>query len=274
MFRILFLGDVIAKLGRHAIQQGLPDLIDEHRPDVVIANVENLSHGVGISPSSIKELQDAGVDAFTSGNHVWGNEAGTGLLDDPAYADKLVRPANMRRKDPGRGSTVFQTKNGLRIRLINLAGQLAMPADHPAENPFHTLDTLLEGTENDPKLVFVDFHAEMTSEKEALGHYADGRVTAVIGTHTHVQTSDQRILPQQTAYCTDAGRCGARDSVLGFEKNSAVERFLKGGRIPYDLPEHGEAELDGVLIDADPETGLATGIDRFRKIVVVEPKME
>ena len=180
----------------------------------------------------------------------------------------------MRRADPGRGSTIHTANNGVRILLVNLSGQRAMPNDEPIENPFHALDTILESHRADrPAFTFVDFHAELTAEKEALAHYADGRVTAIIGTHTHVQTSDELILPNGTAYSTDAGRCGARLSVIGFEKNSAIKRFLTNEKTPYELPDHGEAEIDGIIIECNAKTGLASGIDRFRKIVVVERKM-
>ncbi len=273
-FRILFLGDIVGKLGRRAITIGLPDIKKKYKPDLTIANVENVSHGVGISPSSMKEMEDAGIEAFTSGNHVWGNPKGLALLDDPAWSNRLVRPANMRRSDPGRGSTIYTTKDGVRILLVNLSGQLAMPNEEPIENPFHALDTILESHKADePAITLVDFHAELTAEKEALAHHVDGRVTALIGTHTHVQTSDERILPGGTAFCTDAGRSGAYTSVLGFEKNSAIKRFLTNEKTPYELPELGEAEIDGMIVDCDPKTGLASRIDRFRKIVVVERKM-
>lgn len=270
MFRILFLGDIVGKLGRNAVAKGLPDLKAKYAPDVTIANVENLTHGTGISPSSMEEMDRAGIDAFTSGNHIWGNETGLPLLDDPAWAGRLVRPANMRRGEPGVGSTIYKSTAGVRVLLVNLSGSLAMPADEAIENSFHALDTILEAHRADkPDIVFVDFHAELTAEKEALGHYADGRVTALVGTHTHVQTSDAKILPKGTAYITDAGRVGAFDSVLGFEKTSVMERFLRGGKTPYELESSGKAELDGVIMELDLSTGLAQRIDAFRVFVVV-----
>lgn len=269
-FRILFLGDIVGKLGRKAIAKGLPDIKKKYKPDVTIANVENLTHGVGISPSSMEEMDRAGIDAFTSGNHIWGNEKGMELLDDPAWSSRLVRPANMRRGEPGAGSTIYKTDDGVNILLVNLSGQLAMPLDEAIENPFHTLDTILKAHEADePQIVFVDFHAELTAEKEALGHHVDGRVGALIGTHTHVQTSDAKILPGGTAYCTDVGRVGALDSVLGFEKKSVMKRFLNGDKTPYELETSGKAEIDGIFIEFDRTTGLAQRLDLFREFVVV-----
>jgi metallophosphoesterase (TIGR00282 family) len=271
MFRILFLGDIVGKLGRKAVSAKLSDLKKRYEPGVTIANAENLTHGAGISLSALREMDEAGIDAFTSGNHVWTNEKGAALLDDPAWSRRLIRPANMRRGEPGNGSIVYTAKDGVKILLVNLCGQLAMPTDDVIENSFYALDTIIAAHAADrPDLTFVDFHAELTAEKEALAHYADGRVTAIIGTHTHVQTSDAVILKGGTAYCTDAGRTGAADSVLGFEKNSAIERFLTGEKTPYLIPERGKAEIDGVLVQADPKTGKAVHIDSFREFVVVE----
>lgn len=270
MFRILFLGDIVGKIGRKAVAKALPDIKKKYGPDVTIANVENLTHGVGISPSTMEELDRAGIDAFTSGNHVWGNQKGIALLDDPKWSRRLVRPANMRREEPGNGSTIYTTKDGVTLLLINLSGQLAMPTEESIESPFHALDTILESHKPDkPQVIFVDFHAELTAEKEALGHYADGRVGALMGTHTHVQTSDAKILPNGTAYCTDVGRVGAFDSVLGFEKKSVMKRFLSGEKAPYELLTSGKVEIDGILIQIDLKTKKAKGVDLFREFVVV-----
>lgn len=268
MLRILFLGDIVGKLGRRAVTDALPGLKSTYAPDATIANVENLTHGVGISPSTMEEMNRAGVDAFTSGNHVWGNPKGLGVLDDPAWSHRLVRPANMRRGEPGNGSAIFTTSGGVKLLLVNLSGQLEMPTEESIENPFQTLDAILESHRPDqPQAIFVDFHAELTAEKEALGHYADGRVGAVMGTHTHVQTSDAKRLPKGTAYCTDVGRVGAADSVIGFEKTSVTERFLTGNKAPYDIPKTGKAEVDGVVITIDLKTGLSTRVDLFRTFV-------
>ncbi len=264
-FTILYFGDVVGKIGRTALMKALPDMKRRFSPNLTIANVENLTHGAGIGPKQLKELRDASVDAFTSGNHVWDNPDGLAILDDPAWTGRLVRPANMRRDQPGRGSTVA-TKDGVRVLIVNLMGQALFPES--VESPFNALDTILATHAADrPDLVFVDFHAETTAEKEAFGHYADGRVAAVLGSHTHVPTSDAKILPGGTAYCTDVGRVGAYDSVIGFEKKSVLERFLTGGDMSYDIPKKGAAEVNGIAVRVDVRTGRATGLDRIRKFV-------
>jgi hypothetical protein len=273
MLRIIFLGDIMGRIGRAAVRQALPSLRTEYDADLVIANIENASHGSGITPLALQELSDAKIDAFTGGNHSWDNPDGLKLYDDPAWDHRIVRPANTRRGDAGRGSTIVTTSSGIRILLINLLGMLSMPGSTPIERPFEAADTLLASHQADhPHLTFVDMHAELTGEKEALGHYLDGRVSAVIGTHTHVQTSDARILPGGTAYCTDAGRTGALDSVLGIEKQSAIRLFLGFGRGNGEIPEAGTAEIDGVLLELDERTGKAVRIDTFRKLVEVLPK--
>ncbi|HWQ99728.1 MAG TPA: TIGR00282 family metallophosphoesterase [Candidatus Methylomirabilis sp.] len=265
-FTILFFGDIVGKIGRTALTKVLPDMKRRFSPDLTIANVENLTHGAGIGPKQLQELADAGVDAFTSGNHVWDNPDGLPLMDDDAWSARLIRPANMRRGDPGRGSVIYKTTTGTKILLVNLMGQVLYP--ETIEPPFLALDTLLAAHQADePDLVFVDFHAETTAEKEAMGHYADGRVAALVGSHTHVPTADAKILPGGTAYCTDVGRVGGYDTVIGFEKQSVVKRFLMGGTLSYDIPTHGLAEVNGIVIHADLDTGLTVGLDRIREIV-------
>ncbi|MBD3251252.1 metallophosphoesterase [Candidatus Uhrbacteria bacterium] len=270
MFKILFLGDIVGKLGRCALQAFLPGYKAEQQIDIVIANVENLSHGAGITQTAMQEIERAGVDAFTSGNHVWDNPNGVALFEDPKWKDRLVRPANLRRQDPGQGFIRLPINNRKDLCLINLSGQLGMHEQGPIENPFHTLDTLLESRAHErTPITIVDLHAEYTSEKEALGHYADGRVAAILGTHTHIQTSDAKLLPNGTAYCTDVGRVGSHHSVLGFEKNSAIKRFLSNSNTPYELERSGEAEICGVLLDIEEETCQATSIRAIRELIVV-----
>lgn len=265
-FTILYFGDIVGKIGRQALIKTLPDSKKRYSPDVTLANVENLTHGSGIAQKQLQELVDAGVDAFTSGNHVWDNPDGLIVLNDSAWTGRIVRPANMRRSAPGRGSAIYMTGDGTKILLVNLMGQVLFP--EAVESPFQILDTILAAhAADEPDLVFVDFHAETTAEKEAFGHYADGKVAAVMGSHTHVATSDAKILPGGTAYCTDVGRVGAHDSVIGFEKNSVLERFLTGQSLSYDIPKHGLAEVNGVAIRADLDTGLAVSLDRIREFV-------
>lgn len=265
-FTILYFGDIVGKIGRQGLIKVLPDLKKRHAPDLTLANVENLTHGSGIAERQLRELTDAGVDAFTSGNHVWDNPDGLAVLDDPAWTNRLVRPANMRRSEPGRGSTVYRAADGVKILLVNLMGQILFP--ETVESPFQALDTILAAHAADrPALVFLDFHAETTAEKEAFGHYADGKVAAVMGSHTHVATADAKILPGGTAYCTDVGRVGAHDSVIGFEKSSVLERFLTNQSLSYEIPNHGQVEVNGIVIRTDLDTGLATGLDRIREFV-------
>ncbi|MFZ2803834.1 MAG: TIGR00282 family metallophosphoesterase [Patescibacteria group bacterium] len=261
MFKILFFGDIIGSLGRKTVIEQLPSLREEHSPDLIVANVENLAHGRGITAKTLQELDAAGVDAYTSGNHVWENPVGLSCFGDSQWKDRLVRPANVDPARAGRGATVVE-KNGVRVLLVNLMGQLFMK--DTLSSPFLALDRILN--ENTADLQLVDIHTEATSEKEALGHYADGRVTAVFGTHTHVPTADAKILPGGTAYVTDVGRNGGHDSVVGFEKNAAVKRFLDPTGKAYEPTDEGPAELNAMLLMADPKTGLSVSLDRIRKI--------
>lgn len=264
MFRILYLGDIVGTFGRKAVESALPGLKEKYGPDLTIGNVENLTHGVGVSPSALEAMRRAGIEAFTSGNHIWGNPDGLPLLDDPDM--KLVRPANVPESREGVGSMLVDVQ-GVRVLVVNLMGAiLTMPTER-VTNAFKALDGILKEHEGAYDLAFVDMHAELTAEKEALGHYADGRVTAVMGSHTHVPTADAKILPGGTAYCTDIGRVGAYDSVLGFDSASVVKRFLTGQKSPYALPENGTAEVNGILISADPESGKATELTRIREFV-------
>jgi 2',3'-cyclic-nucleotide 2'-phosphodiesterase len=262
MFKILFFGDIVGSIGRRGVVSMLPSLKEELKPDLIIANAENIAHGRGITVKTLQELDAAGVDAYTSGNHVWENPAGLGCFSDPAWKDRLIRPANVDPERAGRGTMVVE-KNGVRILLINLAGQLFMK--DTVSSPFLSLDRIL--AENpDVNLRIVDIHAEATSEKEALGHYADSRVTAILGTHTHVPTADGKILTGGTGYVTDVGRNGALDSVVGFEKMAAIQRFLDPANRAYDPPEDGPIEINAVLLTANPKTGLATHLDQIHRI--------
>jgi len=254
--KILFFGDLIGSLGRKAVIRSLPDLRAKHAPDFVVANVENLSHGRGISPKTLRELDAAGVDCYTSGNHVWENEQGLPCFSDPVWKNRLIRPGNMRPELPGLGHAILE-RNGCKIVLVNVLGQLFME-DQKATSPFAYFDEICKLYQNLPLLV--DFHAEATSEKEAFGHYADGRAAAVLGTHTHVSTADAKILPNGTAYVTDVGRSGGYDSVVGFEKSSAVRRFLDPTHKAYDPQSSGAAEANAVMVEIDLDTKRALSI--------------
>lgn len=237
--RLLFIGDVIGSCGRHMVEQHLPRLLDEYQIDFTVANGENAAGGFGLNRKSFQELHNCGVDCLTMGNHTWDHRELVTFIDqEPA----IIRPANYPPGLPGRGVGIF-TVNGRRLRVINLLGRIHLPAQ---DCPFRTLDALLKQEEAD--WTFVDFHAEATSEKMALGWYADGRVSALAGTHTHIQTADSRLLRRGTGYITDAGMTGPRDSVLGVDKEIIVQRFLTGFSPRFE-PARGDLQFNGVLFD-------------------------
>ncbi len=243
--RIVFFGDIVGRVGREGVKKIIPEMKKEWQPDIIIANAENLAHGTGITPKVIDEMRRAGINLFTSGNHVWDKPLGEELLQDK---DPIVlRPANFGSRKSGIGYKVVDVA-GKKLLVINLQGTVWMKDE--VDNPFTTLDAIL--SEHAPKLfdaIFIDFHAEATSEKVALGWHADGRASAVVGTHTHVPTADGRILPGGTAYLTDVGMSGALDSVIGVEREPILKRFLglEGGRFQY--AEEGEAVVRAVLFD-------------------------
>jgi len=262
---ILVFGDVVGKIGRLALAAALPKLKSKFKADLVLANAENLAHGRGITPKIILDLESAGVDAFTSGHHVWENQTGLQLLNDPAH--HIVRPANVDPFLAGKGYMILNVGNH-EIAVLNLQGQLFM--SQTASSPFLAFDRCwaeLTATAKTKPVVIVDLHAEATSEKLALGNYVDGRAAAVYGTHTHVPTADEKILPDGTAYQTDVGMVGALDSVIGFEKNSSIKRFLQQTEAPYKLTEKGLAEVNGLAITLDMNTGKTLHLDRIREIV-------
>lgn len=263
MFTVLFFGDVVGSIGRRGIISVLPDLRDELVPDLVIANVENLAHGRGVTAKTLLELDAAGVDAYTSGNHVWENATGLPCFDDERWKNRLIRPANVDPALAGRGMMTLHLPN-TNVVVMNLLGQLFLK-ENPS-SPFLAFDRMMRDASG-ADIVLVDFHAEATSEKEAFGHYADGRATAVLGTHTHVPTADQKILPGGTAYVTDVGRNGALDSVIGFEKQSAVNAFVHPGQTAYDLPSSGKIEINAMCLKVDLDTKTVIALDRIRKIV-------
>ncbi|MFH1620552.1 MAG: TIGR00282 family metallophosphoesterase [Patescibacteria group bacterium] len=262
MYKILFFGDIVGAIGRKAVIAALPGLREKYSPDFVIANVENLAHGSGVTPKTLTDLDNAGFDAYTSGNHAWANPVGIPCFTDERWKKRLLRPANIMPKMPGQGSTVIE-KAGVKIGLINLSGQLFMKEE--ARNPFLLLDEMLAQTKT-ADISIIDFHAEATSEKEAFGLYADGKVTAILGTHTHVPTADAKILPAGIAYQTDVGRSGSYQSVLGFEKNSAIKAFLEPGHMSFDLPEDGQTEVNCALLTVDLDMKKAMSLDSLRII--------
>ncbi len=263
MIRVLFVGDIMGSAGRRAVKAELEPLVDAERVDFVIANVENAAGGFGVTASVLAELEELPIDVFTTGNHVWDKKEGVPLLDaHPA----LLRPANYPEGNPGRGWCVEDTAAGVPVAVVNLQGQALMA---PIDNAFRAADRVVaEIAEAHPSVtvIVVDMHAEATSEKQAMGWYLDGRVTAVLGTHTHVPTADERLLPEGTAYQTDVGMTGPYDSIIGMRPEKVLERFLLNTPRPFE-PAKRNVQLRGALIDVDESTGRALAIRRVRSDV-------
>ncbi|TVM15408.1 metallophosphoesterase [Oceanidesulfovibrio indonesiensis] len=253
--RLLFLGDVVGRPGRRAVSALLPGLIREHAPALVVANGENAAGGLGLDAKTSRQLFDVGVHVLTSGNHVWKFKVFHETMDNEP---RILRPANYPPGAPGRGMGVYDA-GGVQVAVINLMGRTFMEA---IDCPFRTADALLDELDAQDKPVavrLVDFHAEATSEKIALAYHLAGRVSAVLGTHTHVQTNDARILPGGTAALTDAGMCGVRDSALGMDTNAIIERFITGLPKRFTVAS-GQELVSGAWVDVDPETGTALDV--------------
>lgn len=250
---VLFFADVVGRPGRELLAAKLPELRRRYDADAVVANGENATSGKGISPAHADALLRAGVDVITTGNHVYKERDIYRYLDEQP---RLIRPFNYPASNPGRGVAVVDTQAG-RLGVINLSGQLYL---HPARPPFEAVEEALEELEG-VRTVVVDFHAEATSEKTAMGWYLDGRVSAVIGTHTHVRTADARILPRGTAYITDAGMCGSRDSVIGVKKELVIERFVTQLPVRFEVAT-GNVWLEGVVVEIGAD-GRALSIEPF-----------
>lgn len=263
--KILFIGDIVAKPGRQTIKEILPKVIKKYGVDFVIANAENLSHGNGFSPDTISEMQKAGVDFFTSGDHVWGNHSGVLALEDPNFP--VIRPENFPpAKIPGRGHAVIQAKNGEKILVINLIGRVFMKKHY--ECPFRTVDEILKKYSDEKfAAIIVDVHAEATSEKYALGFYLDGRVSAVVGTHTHVPTADWRILDNSTAFMADVGMTGSLDSVIGVKKEIIIKSFLSQMPIKHEPETSGKMVFNGCLIELDEKSGKAIKVEHIQQLI-------
>ena len=251
---ILFVGDIFASPGRRIVVDHLQDIVDTNRIDLTIANAENSAGGFGITPSIAEELFALGVDVLTSGNHVWDKRD---LYDYLDRQPRLLRPANYSCV-PGSGVVTVRARNGVECAVINLQGRTYMPN---TDCPFRKADEILNGLGAEVKVRFVDFHAEVTSEKIAMGWYLDGRVSAVVGTHTHIPTADTRVLPGGTAYQTDCGMTGPYRSVIGVETEIVIRRFLTGLPVRMEAARHG-AELHSVIVDVDESSGKARAIRR------------
>jgi metallophosphoesterase (TIGR00282 family) len=254
---ILLIGDVVGKPGREAVAALVPQLRRERGLDLVIANGENSAHGAGMTSSTAKALFEAGVDVVTSGDHTWDQK---GFEQEIENFPQLIRPQNFPPGAPGRGSVVVTVNDRMSVAVLNLIGRVFMPNN---DDPFRAAHAEVAKLRRQTNIIIVDLHAEATSEKIAMGRYLDGQVSAVIGTHTHVQTSDEQILPKGTAYLTDAGMCGPHDSVLGREVEPVLKRFLT--QMPQKMEvATGKVELCGVIIAVDEDSGRARGIERIR----------
>lgn len=253
--KLLFIGDIVGKAGRQALSRELHRLVDRHMVDLVIANGENAAGGFGLTEETARELFKLGIDLLTSGNHIWDKKD---ALDFIRREERLLRPANYP-EAPGCGSAVIRTAGGIKVGVLNLEGRVFMSN---LECPFRTADREIALLKKETSVILVDFHAEATSEKAALGWYLDGRVSAVVGTHTHVQTADERILPGGTAYITDVGMSGAFDSVIGIRKEEAVTKFLTQMPVKFEVAK-GNIRLNGVVVEVDEVSGRAVGIERI-----------
>ncbi len=254
--KLLFIGDIIGSPGRQAISRELHRLVDRHMVDLVIANGENASGGFGITAETAKELYGQGIHVLTSGNHIWDKKES---LEFIKREEKLLRPANYPPGAAGRGSAIVKTAGGVKVAVLNLEGRVFM---NNLDCPFRVADQEVERLRQETPLILVDFHAEATSEKMALGWYLDGRVSAVFGTHTHVQTADERILTNGTAYLTDTGMTGAFDSVIGVRKDEPIAKFLTQLPVKFEVAKN-DIRLNGVVVEVDESTGKAVGIERI-----------
>jgi metallophosphoesterase (TIGR00282 family) len=253
--KILFIGDIFGHAGRAIVADHLADIRKSQEIDIVIANGENSAAGFGITPNVADDLFRYGIDVMTSGNHIWDKKD---IFDYFPRQPRLLRPANYPPGAPGAGVYIHETKSGARCAVINLQGRVYMPQ---TDCPFRKIDEILEALPADVKVRFIDFHAEVTSEKMAMGWYVDGRVSAIVGTHTHIPTADTRILPGGTAYQTDCGMTGPFDSVIGVEKGPVLQKFLTALPIRMEAAK-GSVELHSVIVDVDDNTGKATAVKR------------
>lgn len=261
MLNILMIGDIVGRPGRRVIREKLKTYRHKYKLDYVIANGENAAGGVGLTESIAEELFNSGVDFITMGNHTWDKKE---IYQYIEHEPNLIRPANYPPGTPGNGSAIVRIKGRTKIGIINLAGRVFMQS---LDCPFRTADELVNSMRQETQLIIVDMHAEATSEKIALGWYLDGRVSAVVGTHTHVQTADERILPAGTAYITDLGMTGPRDSILGVKKELVIKKFISQMPVRFEVADGGVAQFNGVLLEIDETEGKAHNITRISEII-------
>ena len=259
-FRVLVVGDVVGNPGRRACTQIIPRLRQTEKIDFVIANVENLAGGSGITESTTRELFTHGVDAMTSGDHVFKKKEAEALIQNDS---RILRPANYPASVPGCGSTVIKTSQGIKVGVLNLLGRVFLKT---VDCPFEAAKREVEKMRRETSIIFVDMHAEATSEKVAMGWFLDGKVSAVFGTHTHVQTADERILPRGTGYITEIGMCGPYHSVIGRDIDQVLHMFLTQMPVRLDVA-HEDSRLSGALFDIDPETGKTLSVKRVHEKV-------
>jgi 2',3'-cyclic-nucleotide 2'-phosphodiesterase len=253
---LLFIGDVVGSPGRDMVKEYVPKIKEKYRPNFTIINGENAAGGRGITEKIYREFLGSGAQAVTLGNHSWDNKEIFEFIDS---AKNMVRPANFPEGTPGKGLAFFKV-NDLEVAVINLQGRTFMP---PLDCPFKKADELVEMAQERTPFIFVDFHAEATSEKQAMGWYLDGRVSAIVGTHTHVQTADSRILPGGTGYLTDVGMTGPYDGILGMEREAVITKFLTSLPVRFEVPKAGRTQLSGVYMELDRKTGKSKKIERI-----------
>lgn len=254
--KILFLGDVVGSMGREMVKEYVPKLKEKYHPNVTIINGENAAAGKGITEKIYKDFLTWGAQVVTLGNHAWNKKDIFDFIDDAKY---LIRPGNFPDGNPGYG-LAFVNINGTEVAVINLQGRTFMPA---IDDPFLKADELIAVAKKRTNIIFLDFHAEATSEKQALAWYVDGRVSAIVGTHTHTQTADERILPDGTGYITDVGMTGPYDGILGVERDAVLTRFLTNLPVRFEVVKQGRMQLNGVLVSIDKTSGKATKIERI-----------
>lgn len=255
---VLFIGDIVGKAGRLAVGSLVRDIRVEHHLDLIIANGENAAGGMGITPDIARELFSTGIDILTSGNHIWQKKE---IIEYLQQEKKLLRPLNFPSDTPGYGSCLVKTAAGYSVAVVNLLGRVFMDT---YSCPFRAIEQEIERLHPLTQNIIVDFHAEATSEKMALGWYVDGKVSAVLGTHTHVQTADERILPQGTAYITDVGMTGSMDGVIGVKKELALQKFLTYLPVRFETST-ANPQLNGVMVRIDPQNGRAIEIHRIQR---------
>ncbi len=258
--RVLYIGDVVGRPGRRALHQKLEHVIDREKIDFTIVNVENAAGGFGVTEAIMEELSQLPIHAYTSGNHIWDKKD---FVDNYDHYPQVIRPANYPVGNPGKGKVFRQTASGINVCVLQLMGNIFMP---PVDNPFHCADRELKEIGNQATVIIVDIHGEASSEKQAMGRYLDGRVSAVLGTHTHVPTADERLLPNGTAYQTDVGMTGAYDSVIGFRPEEALHRFLFNTPKKLEVAKR-DIRLSGAMVEIDEQTGKASRIIRIHEKV-------